>query len=223
EGGRGAGKLRAVAIVGPDGVGKSAFINAVMRARRWPKTRELALDAPATVEQVEALFEPNSENHLIVVSGLQWLRTLQPGGFEPLRRFIAGVIADGGKNAFLLRADSLVWAQSVHAVPLAEAFPEVVRLDPLSPEALSAAVLARHTLSGYGLVFSQGIAPESRLEDVVQKATAPLSRPQDTFFRALHAASGGLLRDALRLWLASVEQVDEAGDFVHLGPVPAPS
>lgn len=221
--GRGDGSLRAVAIVGPDGVGKSAFVNAVMRARRWPKTRELALDAPATLEQVEALFEPQSEGNLIVVSGLHWLRTIEPGGFAPLRRFVAGVIADGGKNAFLLRADSLVWAQSTQAAPLAEAFPEIVRLDPLSAEALSAAVLARHTLSGYGLVFSQGVEPESRLEEAVQLATAPLSRPQDTFFRALHAASGGLLRDALRLWLASVEEVDEAGDFVHLGPVPAPS
>lgn len=221
--GRGNGSLRAVAVVGPDGVGKSAFVNAVARARRWPKIRELALDGPATVEDVEALFEPQSEGHLIIVTGLHWLRTLRPGGFEPLRRFVAGVIADGGKNAFLLRADSLVWAQSIQAAPLAEAFPEVVRLDPLSSEALAAAVLARHTLSGYGLVFSHGVEPKSKLEDFVQKATAPLNRPRESFFRSLHAASGGLLRDALRLWLASVEQVDEAGDFVHLGPVPPPS
>ena len=220
--GRGEGSLRAVAIVGPDGVGKSAFVNAVMRARRWPKVRELSLDAPATVEQVEALFETQSEGHLIVVNGLHWLRTIEPGGFAPLRRFVAGVIADAGRNAFLLRADGLIWAQSKQVAPLAQAFPEIVRLDPLDAEALSAAVLARHTLSGHGLVFSQGVSPESRLEEAVQLATAPLSRPQDTFFRALHAASGGLLRDALRLWLASVDQVDEAGDFVHLGPVPAP-
>lgn len=221
--GREQGVLRAVAIVGPDGVGKSAFVNAVVRARRWPKVRELSLDAPATMEEIDALFETQGEGHLVVVTGLHWLRTLEPGGFAPLRRLVEGVVADGGKNAFLLRADSLIWAQCKEAAPIAEAFPEIVRLDPLDADALAAAVLARHTLSGYGLVFSQGVEPESRLEDVVLQATAPLSRPQDTFFRALHAASGGLLRDALRLWLASVEQVDEAGDFVHLGPVPAPS
>jgi hypothetical protein len=219
----GEGTLRAVAVVGPDGVGKSAFVNAIVRSRRWAKVRELSLKAPATVEQIDALFEPAGEGQLVVVTGLHWMQSLRPGGFEPLRRFVAGVVRDGGKNAFVLRADSLVFAQCAQAAPLAEAFPEIIRLDPLSPEALSAAVLARHTLSGYGLVFSQGVAPESRLEEIVLQATTPLSRPQDTFFRALHAASGGLLRDALRLWLASVKEVDEAGDFVHLGPVPAPA
>jgi Kef-type K+ transport system membrane component KefB len=221
--GRTAGQLRTVAIIGPDGVGKSAFVNAVVRARRWPKVRELKLDAPASVEQIQAFFDQPSEGHLVVVSGLHWMRSIRPGGFEPLRTFVARVVADGGKNAFLLRSDALVWAQSAQAAPLADAFPESLRLDPLDAESLAAAVLARHTVSGYGLVFNQGVAPESRLEELVLQATAPLSRPQETFFRALHAASGGLLRDALRLWLASVQEVDEAGDFVHLGPVPTPS
>lgn len=215
--------LRTVAVVGPDGVGKSAFVNAVVRARRWPKVHELTLKEPATVEQVEALFEQESEGHLFVLSGMHWLRSMTPGGFEPLRRFVAKVVADGGRNAFVVRADGLAWAQSCQVAPLADAFPEVVRLDPLEPEGLMRAVLARHTVSGYGLVFTQGVTAESRLEELVLQLSAPLSRPQEGFFRALHAASGGLLRDALRLWLASVEQVDEAGDFVHLGPVPTPS
>ncbi len=215
--------LRTVAIVGPDGVGKSAFINAVMRARRWPRVHELALEGPATPEEIDAFFEPLGEGHLVVVSGLHWLASIRPGGFVPLRRFVSRVVSDEGKNAFLVRADTLVWNQCSLAAPLAEAFPELVRLDPLAPQALEAAVLARHTVSGYGLVFSQGITVESPLEELVLSATAPLSRPQQSFFRALHAASGGLLRDALRLWLASVEEVDEAGDFVHLGPVPTPN
>ena len=218
-----AGSLRTVAVVGPDGVGKSAFVNAVIRAKRWPKVRELALEGPATLEQVDALFEPSGEGHLVVVSGVHWLRALQPGGFSALRRFVDRVIQDGGKNAFLVRADTLVWEQSLEAAPLRDAFPDLITLGPLEPEALQAAVLARHTVSGYGLVFSQGIQPESRLEELVMQASSPLSRPQQSFFRALHAASGGLLRDALRLWLASVEEVDEAGDFVHLGPVPTSS
>jgi Kef-type K+ transport system membrane component KefB len=221
--GAGDASLRTVAVVGPDGVGKSAFVNAVMRAKRWPKVRELALEEPATLEQVDALFEGGGEGHLVVVSGVHWLRSMRPGGFEPLRRFVSKVIEDGGRNAFLVRADTLVWSQCRASAPLADAFPEVVRLDPLDEEALTAAVLARHTVSGYGLVFSHGEQPQSRLEELVLQGTAPLSRPQQSFFRALHAASGGLLRDALRLWLASVQEVDEAGDFVHLGPVPTPS
>ncbi|MCC6874363.1 MAG: cation:proton antiporter, partial [Sandaracinaceae bacterium] len=206
----GGGKLRTIALVGPDGVGKSAFVHALARSKRWTKVRELKLQAPASVAEVDALFPPDAEGHLVVVNGLHWLRALAPGGFAPLRRFVAGVIADGGKNAFLVRADRRVWKQSCELAPLSQAFPEVVRLDPLGPAELEAAVLARHAVSGYGLVFRQGEGAESRLEEMVVQATAPLRRPQQSFFRALHGASGGLLRDALRLWLASVETVDEA-------------
>ena len=216
------GRSRAVAIVGPDGVGKSAFLHALVRARRWPKVRELSLDAPATVEQVEGLFDTAGEGQLFVIENLHWLRRLEPGGFEPLRCLVAKIVADGGKNAFLLRADRLIWDQCREVVPLGDAFCEVVQLDPLDSQALTAAVLARHALSGYRLVFKQGAAPDSGLEDLVLKAISPLVRPKETFFRALHAASGGLLRDALRLWLASVERVDELSECVHLGPVPNP-
>ncbi len=220
---KGEGGLRTVAVIGPDGVGKSAFVNAVRRAKRWPRVRVLDLKAPATVEQVEALFDSTAEGHLVVVLGVRWLRTLTPQGLRPLRRFVELVVEDAGRNAFLVQTDSLVWESCRHIAALDHAFPEVVHLAPLSEEALQAAVLARHTVSGYGLVFSHGTQPESRIEELVLRATAPLSRPRQSFFRSLHIASGGLLRDALRLWLASVEEVDEAGDFVHLGPVPASS
>ena len=213
--------LRTIAVVGPDGVGKSAFVHAIVRSGGWSRVRELALYAPATVEEVDALFEP-TEGQLVVISGLRWLRAMTPAGLEPLRRFVQNVIADDGRNAFVVRADSLVWEQCLPIAPLAEAFSDVIQLGPLDPEALEAAVIARHTVSGHGLVFSHGSEPQSRLEELALRATSPLSRPRQSFFRRLHAASGGLLRDALRLWLVSVEVVDEAGDFVHLGPVPAP-
>ncbi|MCB9594414.1 MAG: cation:proton antiporter [Sandaracinaceae bacterium] len=215
--------LRTVAVVGPDGVGKSAFVNAAIRAKRWPKIRELKLRAPATLEEVDALFDPGAEGHLVVISGVHWLLSMRPGGLDPLRHFVARVVEDAGKNAFLVRADDLVWEQCKACAPLAEAFPEVVTLDPLDEAELEAAVLARHTVSGYGLVFSHGTAPRSRLEELALQATGPISRPRQSFFRSLHTASGGLLRDALRLWLASVQEVDEASDFVHLGPVPPPA
>jgi len=221
--GEGEPTLRTVAVVGPDGVGKSAFVNAVVRARRWPKVHELRLRAPAALDEVDALFDSSVEGHLIVVSGVQWLMSLEPGGLSPLRRFVERVVEDGGRNAFLVRSDGVVWKQCRAAAPIAEAFPEIVRLDPLDEEELQAAVLARHTVSGYGLVFGHGTDARSRLEEFALQATSPLSRPKQSFFRQLHAASGGLLRDALRLWLASVEEVDEAGDFVHLGPVPTPA
>lgn len=221
--GRGPGVLRTLALVGPDGVGKSPFISAVIRGRRWPKVRELSLDRPATVDDVDELFKRETEGHLIVVRELQWLRSLAPDGFAPLRRLLHHIMADGGRNAFLVRADELIWAQCAQVAPLESVFVETVQLMPLDLKDLTAAMLARHTVSGLGLTFGQGMIPESRLEEAVQRAMVPLGRPQEAFFRALHASSGGLLRDALRLWLGAIERVDEATDLAHLGPVEAPA
>lgn len=214
---------RAVVLVGPDGVGKSAFVNAVSRSRGWSKIRHLKFDAPATVEDVEAFFSAGGEGQLIIVPGLYWLGSLLPGGFAPLRRFAELAIADRGRNAFLIRSDNVVWEQSTQASQLDASFADVIRLGPLSPDELSAAVLARHMGSGYGLLFTQGAPPKSRLEELALTVTTPLSRPQPAFFRALHAASGGLLRDALRLWIAAVQKVDEGQDIVQLGPIPSTS
>ena len=67
-----------------------------------------------------------------------------------------------------------------------------------------AAVLARHGLSGYGLNFEPR-TERTRLEELFARGASRIRRPYESFFRALHAASGGLVRDALRLWLASID------------------
>jgi hypothetical protein len=146
---------------------------------------------------------------------------MRPGGFEPLRRFVQGVIEDGGRNAWLVHGDLLFWQYASHVAPLEEAFPEVVPLEPLDAGALQSAVLARHALSGYGLTFE----PESSgtpIERALARGLSRIQRPYDRYFRKLHAASGGLVRDALRLWLSSIQRVDEQGDFVHVGELPMP-
>jgi hypothetical protein len=214
------GRLRAVALVGLDGVGKGALSAAIVRGRGDRGVKRIRLDRPATLEIVEEWFKERQEGQLVVVTGFHWLVSMRAGGFASLRRFVDGVIKDGGRNAWLVSADSLVWQVACQAAPVADAFPEVIKIDVLGPEELEAAVLARHGLSGYGLNFEPRAAERTRIEELFAKGANRIRRPYESFFRALHAASGGLVRDALRLWLASIDEVNEAADFVHVGKVP---
>jgi hypothetical protein len=218
-GGEAPGTLRAVALVGQDGVGKGALSSAIVRSKQWKQVRRVVLEAPVTTEQVAGWFDREAEGHLVVVSGFHWLVGMCPGGFHPLRRFVEGVIDDGGRNAFLLHADTLVWEYATEIAPIADAFPELIALSALAPDELEAAVLARHGLSGFGLSF-ETLESQSRIDTLLARGAGRIRRPYESFFRELHQASGGLVRDALRLWLASIEEVNEKQDYVRVGTVP---
>lgn len=218
--GQSTGKLRAVALVGMDGVGKGALASAIIRSQRWRNVHRIQLRKSTTVEEVAAWFQSGHEGHLYVLGGMHWLIAMRPRGFEPLRRFVQGVIEDGGRNAWLVQADELVWEYGQQLAPLRDAFPETIHLAPLNASALEAAVLARHEHSGYGLNFQPEVGGGVGLEDLFVRGASRIRRPYEAYFKALHQASGGLVRDALRLWLASIEKVDEGQDFVHIGVVP---
>ncbi len=213
------GQMRSVALVGPDGVGKGALARAVVRTRAFKHVRHLSLDKPATVEDVDAWFSEGTTGQLFVVANFRYLLAMRAGGFAPLMRFIEGVVADRGRNAWLIHVDELVWSVATQAAPVAEAFPDVIEVPALGLRDLEAAVLARHGLSGYGLSFEHR-AEGAGLDDLVVRAAAKIRRPYETYFRALHDASGGLVRDALALWLSSIDEVNDRADYVHVGNLP---
>ncbi len=219
------GGLRTVAVVGTDGVGKSAFLNAVLRSRAWRHVRRIAFTHPVDVVELEELLQKREHGRtdaaLVVVTGLHWLLAARPGGFSPLRHLVEHVIADGGRNAFLIEMDRVVFDYACTVAPLRDAFAEIVRLTPMGREELEAAVLARHRMSGYELAFESSRGEQSGVEELFARGASRLRRPQDHFFEGLHAASGGVLRDALRLWLAAIESVNESESMVRMGPLPA--
>jgi len=213
------GRLRAVALVAIEGTGEDALASALSRSASR-RVRRIDLTAPATVEDVSSWFTSGDNGELTVVTGLHWLFSMRPSGFSPLRRFAAGVVADGGRNAWLISADRLVWELAIQISPLREAFPEVIPLKPLPPSDLEKAVLARNAMSGYQPRFELEDLAESNVEQTLLRVMRLGREPQEAWFHDLHAASGGLLRDALRLWMGSIVKFDEPTSTVHIGPIP---
>jgi len=211
------GRLRSVALVGVDGVGKAAVSSAIVRSRRWKNVKRVVFTGPVTVEDVDAIFQDTPEGQLVVVDGLHWMLSMAPGGFEPLRRFVKGIIEEGGRRRWLTHGAVLFWNFASTVAPLRDAFPELIRLEPLSEQELQAAVIARHRLSGFEHSFDRGDG--SPLEGLFARGASRIRRPYDQYFHELHQATGGLVRDALRLWLASIRDIQD--DIVHVGPIPA--
>jgi hypothetical protein len=218
RGSRGKGRRRAVAVVGLDGVGKASVISAIIRGGRWKSVKRISLDHPMTEDEVDALLEEARHASLVVIDGLYWLVSAKPGGFRPLRRFVDGVLGDGDQRSWLVQGESVFWRYASAVAPLEDAFPDVVRLEPLTAEELTAAVMERHRLSGYGHAFDR-LEGESWLESWLARSASRIRRPYEQYFKELHAATGGLVRDALRLWLSSIRGI-EAEDIVHVGHVP---
>jgi Kef-type K+ transport system membrane component KefB len=211
------GRLRSVALVGVDGVGKASVSSAIVRSKRWKNVRRVVFTAPVTTADVDAIFQDTPEGQLVVVDGLHWMLSMAPGGFDPLRTFVKGIIEENGRRRWLTHGAVLFWNFASTVAPLKDAFPEVIRLEPLSEEELQAAVIARHRLSGFEHSFDRGEG--SPIEGLFARSASRIRRPYDQYFHELHEASGGLVRDALRLWLASIRGIHD--DIVHVGPIPA--
>ncbi len=213
------GCLRAVALIGIDGVGKAAVSSAVVRSAGFRNVRRIHLRKPLSLDEVRVMFTDTQPGQLIVFEGIHWLLSARPRGFDPLREFVDRVIQDQGRTRWLIHADLLFWRYASTIAPLEDAFPEQVHLRPLSVDELQAAVMARHRLSGYSHTFTRAHGP-SRIEGIATRSAARFRQPYDQYFRDLHVATGGLVRDALRLWLASILDI-EGEDLVHVGTVPA--
>ena len=211
-------RLRSVVLVGFDGVGKRSVASAVVRSGRWKKVERLRFDRPQTIADLQETLQQVSKSQLIVLENPGWLLSAQPEGFAPLRFLVNAIIEDAGKRAWLLCAESLWWTYANAIAPLDNAFPEKIDLKRLEPEELQAAVMARHRLSGFGHVFDRRES-ESPIENLIIHGASQIRRPFEQYFHDLHIATGGLLQDALRLWLSSIRGIDSS-EIIRLGPVP---
>jgi hypothetical protein len=214
----GSAPLRSVLVHGVDGVGKSAVVNALVRGHDPRLIRRIVLDHPIDEAEVARWFDGRTDT-ITVLSGMRYLYTPQPDGFRPLRRFVSGIAEDGGKNAWIVMVVDGPWRFVRRVLPEVEqVFSTIIHLAPLGARELEGALLARHTMSGYGLLFDSA----DPLAWLRRDRRDPDARARARWFTELHRVSGGIVKDALRLWMASIVRVDEAEAVVVLGDPPAP-
>lgn len=197
--------LRAAAVVGTDGAGRRALVGALTRGDRFGSMRRLAFVEPSSPADVERAFSDLSAGQLVVITGLSWLLSAEGESFAAVRALATAVLADRGKNAFLVEADRLAWSWACSAAPLDEVFGTIIEARALDPRELEMALIGRHRLSGLELVYD---------------SSDPKEVAQPRFFRRLHEASDGLLQVAVAYWLGALEEVNEARGIARLGAVP---
>ncbi len=212
------GRLRNVAIVGLDGTGREAVVTAATRGGRFRRIAQIEFTKPTDVRALNEALAEAHDAQLIVVRGVHWLLSAKPDGFTPLRELVRVVAGDAGRRAWLIEAERTFWSYASSASGIAQAFPTAFELTPLSVQELTAAVLERHRWSGFSHVFSP-LEGGSRAERLVGRLAGRIRRPMDRYFLELHNATGGLVQDALRLWLASIQAI-EGDEMVRVGRSP---
>lgn len=210
------GQLRVVGVVGVDGSGRVSLVTAIVRQERSRRVLRVAFSQPVTEAEVEAALADLTEEQLVVISGLSWTYAAKPGGFKPLEALLRIMLRDDGRNAWLFDMDEIAYRYIASRTVLGELVTLLLRIGPLSKEELARAVLGRHQLSGLRLCFEDGGQQES-CDPTLSRQRGPLER---RYFQQLHVASGGLLRAALGMWVASIERVDLEAGSVVVGLVP---
>lgn len=215
------GLLRTVAVVGMRGSGTSAIASAA--ARQWGgSVRRLDLEQPVTVSEVESWFAERRPDVLTVLSGVRWLFTLRPDGTRAARCFVERLVEHGGRLPWVITGDEGVWDMAARLCGLSDSVGDVVRLKPLSVDNLTEAILTRNQMSGFDITFDAVEDFGWQMQHLLLRGEDRELRQQEAWFRTLHEACGGVMHDALTLWMASIRSVDETSGRIVVGPVPRP-
>ena len=127
------------------------------------------------------------------------------------------IINDKGKNAFLLVAIHSNWAFARQSTSIAHAMAHVSKINPLSVEDLSDALLTRHAMSGYTLAFPQPSSIPRVVGWLLRRTREQDIHQEHVWFEELHRMSAGIMQDAMAGWLNAIERFDEQTGQMVMG------
>ncbi|HJL40823.1 MAG TPA: hypothetical protein RMG48_05920 [Myxococcales bacterium LLY-WYZ-16_1] len=196
--------LRTVAVVGIDTAGRGAAVSAILQGAAFSSVRRVNLIRPTSAAEIKATLQEFGRGNLVILSGIGYLLSAEPGGFRAFRALSRLVLEDDGRNGWIFEADELTWRWASQIASLADGIMEQVEVRRLDRNELARVIFARHHFSGRRVRFLEGDRREEVSSDGLEESRRNSLR--DRYFQRLHRSSEGLLHVALGQWLGSIEK-----------------
>jgi hypothetical protein len=200
---------RAVVVVGDDPALCALLVDELVREQDLPPMSV----QPGTLGQLTS----GGTGPVVVRDLGEWLQ-LVPDGLKPAQH-LAEVILNSPRPWILVSGPE-TWQRLARHTPLGEVVGAVVDPGPLDVDELERALLGRHAMSGMDVEFQVDALAGLRIHRLIRAGPGQVRADRRRWFCHLHRHSGGRFSDALRLWMAAVESVDEDAGRLVLGPIP---
>ena len=223
------GQAAAVMVVGARGSGKTSLLNCATQrfasdvetirgqfTERVKSAQELQaalcqiLAGPSPVDLGDFLRE---RRRIIVIEEFERIFLRAIDGFDAVRYFI---------DLMQWTSDQVLWIVSTNessyrflcaACSIDQFFSHKISAMSVSQEAMTAAILQRHNLSGFRLEFAPVPRSDPRVSRV-REFFGLAREPEQLFFDSLHQQSEGIYRSAFELWQDCIERVE--GGTTHM-------
>ncbi len=203
--------LRSVVVVAEDAASQAMLVDRLLR-----KIHGAAVVVGVGRDGLASLAAAPSGPALIEDIGAWFQHT--PTGMDLLSDLSDAILA--GDRPWILAATPEAWATVARHSPLGRAVVRVVDGGVLNATELQTAILGRHAMSGYSANFDVDGLLGIRLSRVLRLEGERHDADRDAWFRHLHVRAKGRLSDALQLWMAAIQEVNEELGYIRIGPIP---
>lgn len=229
-----AGRPASILVVGPPGSGRTSLLNCAAlrlfastevirgafhrRIRTAAEMRDflrgllrLSPDQPVDAEAL------GGRRRVVMLEELERSFFRRPGGYEGLRFLLRLISSTSHAVLWVCTVNHACFQLLEPLLGLSGYFALRIDASAVRPDEIEEAIMLRHRLSGLRLQVS--LPPSAPGVRALLRRAAPQD-PQRELFGLLHRQSEGIYRQALQVWLDSIERIE--GGFVHIR-VPAPS
>jgi type II secretory pathway predicted ATPase ExeA len=215
------GRLCSVAVVGPNGSGKTSLVNCFQselgnqtpihrldidhRLRGESQLIELCcnwFELPSTPQSLIELEEQLCQlpPAVIIVENIHRLLLRTTGGMESIRAFLRLVLATRRKLLWVVTCRKYPWQRMLHLLQIDRYFSHQLHTLLGNQAEMRDALLLRLQTSSYPVLF---LKPDSG--KTIKKNASDQSSLQERFFSDLFAASRGNMQAALYYWLLCLQ------------------
>ena len=227
------GRAASVAIVGPEGSGKTSLLNCLENdldtdivvshlhmSTRPRTTAELCrfigrtFDMPQPPEDIDKLIAgmQTLSRRMIIVEQAHHLLMRAVGGREVLETFFRLIMATRERFLWLVSTRKYAWQRMEYLSDARRYFTYVIPCEFHDEKELKEALLRRERVTGHDVTYCEGEKPPThirklRLSHPLESAAVQQALAEE-YFTSLYDISGGNMRAALYFWLQSLSRSD---------------